>query len=172
VNRFLAIGLLLATRAWPAGAFSSAEWLAKCADDSDARRLAAAYIDCTSKVKTPAENVVFPLETWPDGLVKSRLRAQRAYLFVDTGFIWGQGVRVEQYKRDGKTPDGWLEAEACVVDRKTRTGWVNGRAHLNYGKCEVMGRGVYFSLEREYLRICAESEIHLKDVKLDTSKLR
>ena len=104
-------------------AFDSGKWLAERGDDSDMLRLRAAYEDCIKKIEAPAENIAFPLETYPDGTVKSRLRAGRAYMFLDTGFIWGENIRVEQYKSDGKTVEGFLTADNCIVDRKSKSGW-------------------------------------------------
>lgn len=147
-------------------AFSSEKWMAVRNDDSDMLRLRAAYADCVAKLALPAEDVVFPLETYPDGTVKSRLKAKRAQMFMDTGFIWGEGVRVEEYGADGKV-SGWLTAENCVVDRKTRTGWVEGAATLTYNDTVVKGRGVYFSFEREFIKIFSQSEIRAKGLKQD-----
>ena len=152
------------------GAFSSEQWLKERNDDSDMVRLRSAYATCKANVGQPAQDVVFPLETYPDGTVKSRLKAQRAQLFVDTGFIWGEGIRVEEYSRDGKV-SGWLEAENCVVDRSTRTGWVEGAATLNYQDTVVKGRGVYFSFDREFIKIFSQSEIRAKGLKTDARSL-
>ena len=147
-------------------AFSSERWLEERNDDSDVMRLRAAYATCEANKGQPAQNVVFPLETYPDGTVKSRLKAKRAQMFMDTGFIWGEGVRVEEYGADGKV-SGWLTAENCVVDRKTRTGWVEGAATLTYNDTVVKGRGVYFSFEREFIKIFSQSEIRAKGLKQD-----
>ena len=57
-------------------AFDSGKWLAERGDDSDMLRLRTAYEECVKKIEAPAENVAFPLESYPDGTVKSRLRAQ------------------------------------------------------------------------------------------------
>ena len=153
-----------------AGAFSSEQWLRERNDDSDMVRLRAAYATCKANAGQPAQDVVFPLETYPDGTVKSRLKAQRAQMFMDTGFIWGEGIRVEEYGRDGKV-SGWLEAENCVVDRGTRTGWVEGTATLSYNDTVVKGRGVYFSFDREFIKIFSQSEIRAKGLKTDARSL-
>lgn len=151
-------------------AFSSAKWLEERNDDSDMLRLRTAYADCVAKLAQPAENVAFPIETYPDGTVKSRLKAKRAQLFLDSGFIWGEGIRVEEYGRDGKVA-GWLAADNCVVDRNTRTGWVEGSATLSYNDTVVKGRGVYFSFDREFIKIFSQSEIRAKGLKQDTRSL-
>ena len=76
-----------------ATAFSSAKWLEERGDDSDVMRLRAAYAECVKKLEAPAENVQIPLETFPNGQVKSRVTARRAHVFQDTGFVWGEKVR-------------------------------------------------------------------------------
>ena len=136
--------LAFAVCAAAASAFDSGKWLAERGDDSDMLRLRTAYGECVKKVEAPAENVMFPLETYPDGTVKSRLRAGRAYMFLDTGFIWGENIRVEQYKADGKTIEGFLTADNCIVDRKSKSGWVQGNAHMDWDGTSIKGRGIYF----------------------------
>lgn len=154
-----------------ASAFSSAAWLAVRNDDGDMLRLRKAYAQCVAQVDAPAENVVFPLETFPDGTVKSRLKARRAQMFLDTGFIWGEGIRVEQYDTSGKIAS-LLEADNCLVDRKTKTGWVEGAARIRHGKSSVKGYGVHFSVEREFIKIFSKSEIRTQGLKLDPGKLK
>ena len=153
-------------------AFDSEKWLSERADDSDMVRLRVAYRDCVAKVESPAENVVFPLESFPDGSVKSRLRAVRAQMFTDSDFIWGEDILVEQYREAGST-NVWasLKAENCLVDRKTRTGWVEGSATMVYGDSSVKGRGIYFSLPREYIKILSNCEIRTKGAKFDPRSL-
>ena len=151
-------------------AFDSGKWLAERGDDSDMLRLRAAYEDCVKKIEAPAENVAFPLETYPDGTVKSRLRAGRAYMFLETGFIWGENIRVEQYKPDGKTIEGFLTADNCIVDRKSKSGWVHGNAHMDWDGTAIKGRGIYFSFEREFIKIFSQTEIRAKSLKLGSGK--
>ena len=161
----IAVGAMLSVYA-----FDSGKWLAERGDDSDMLRLRAAYEDCVKKIEAPAENVAFPLETYPDGTVKSRLRAGRAYMFLDTGFIWGENIRVEQYKPDGKTIEGFLTADNCIVDRKSKSGWVHGNAHMDWDGTAIKGRGIYFSFEREFIKIFSQTEIRAKSLKLGSGK--
>ena len=158
--------------AFAATAFNSEQWLAERSDDSDMVRLRVAYRDCVSKIEAPAENVSFPLETFPDGSVKSRLTAARAQMFPDTGYIWGEKIRVEQYKNPGAT-NVWanLAADNCIVDRKTKSGWVEGNATMVYGDSSVKGRGIYFSLPREFIKILSKCEIRTKGAKMDPRSL-
>lgn len=157
--------MLFGVCALPAMAFNSAEWLAACRDDKDMMRLQALYESCTTNSFTPAENVVLPLESYPDGTLKSRISAARAFIFIDTGIIWAEGLHVEQFKPDGVTLMGMLRAENCVVDRKTKSGWVKGQARLKWGEVSVSGKGVYFSLEREFIKIFKDSQISGKGLK-------
>ena len=169
--RFLIMTFAILTLA--AGhAFNSEKWLAERADDSDMLRLRTAYRDCVAKLESPAENVSFPLETFPDGSVKSRLTAARAQMFTDSDFIWGEKIRVEQYKEVGST-NVWasLVADNCIVDRKTKTGWVEGSAQMTYGDSSVKGRGIYFSLPREYVKILSNCEIRTRGAKFDPRSL-
>ena len=151
-------------------AFDSGKWLAERGDDSDMLRLRAAYEDCVRKIESPAENVSVPLEVHPDGTVKSRLRAGRAYMFLDTGFIWGENIRVEQYRPDGKTVEGFLTADNCIVDRKSKSGWVQGNAHMDWDGTSIKGRGIYFSFGREFIKIFSQTEIRARSLKLGSGK--
>lgn len=150
------ICLLVAMGAF--GGFSSAKWLEERGDDSDVLRLRAAYRDCVAKLESPAENVVIPLESFENGKVKSRVKAARAHIFKETGLLWGENVHVEQFREDGSLYAS-LDAENCVVDRKSRSGWVEGSAKMVYGESSVKGRGIYFSLSREFIKIFSQSEI-------------
>ena len=152
-------------------AFSSEKWLAERGDDSDRLRLRAAFEDCRKKLESPAEDVSIPLETYSDGTVKSRLTAGRAHIFPNSGFIWAEKIRVEQYREDGKTLAASLDAENCVVDRKTKSGWVEGGAQMVYGDSSVKGRGIYFSLTREFIKIFSQSEIRTKGGKVNPGSL-
>ena len=57
------------------------------------------------------------------------------------------------------------------MDRNTRTGWVEGLATLNYNDTVVKGRGVYFSFDREFIKIFSQSEIRAKGLKHDARSL-
>ena len=163
--------MLVVLGAAGASAFSSEKWLAERGDDSDMMRLRAAFEECRKKDEAPAEDVSIPLETYPDGTVKSRISAARANIFPNSGFIYAEKIRVEQYKEDGKTVSASLDAENCVVDRTTKSGWVQGAAQMVYGDSSVRGRGIYFSLTREFIKIFSESEIRTKGGKVNPGSL-
>ena len=170
-HRFLvwAAGVLVAGAA--VGAFSSERWLAERADDSDMLRLRAAFAECAKKVVAPAENVSMVLESYPDGKAKSRITAARAMIFSDSSYIWAEKIRLEQFDATGTNRTARLDAENCLVDRATKTGWVDGNADMLYGDATVKGRGIYFSLTREFIKIFSQSEIHTKGGKINPGRL-
>ena len=152
-------------------AFSSERWLAKRADDSDMLRLRAAFAECAKKTVAPAENVSMVLESYPNGAVKSRITAARATIFPDSSFIWAEDIHLEQFDSTGTNRTARLDAENCLVDRKTKTGWVDGNANMIYGDATVKGRGIYFSLESEFIKIFSQSEIRTKGGKIDPRRV-
>ena len=154
-----------------AAAFSSERWLAERADDSDMLRLRAAFAECAKKVVAPAENVSMVLESYPDGKAKSRITAARAMIFSDSSYIWAEKIRLEQFDATGTNRTARLDAENCLVDRATKTGWVDGNADMLYGDATVKGRGIYFSLTREFIKIFSQSEIRTKGGKINPGRL-
>ena len=154
-----------------AAAFSSERWLAKRADDSDMQRLRAAFAECAKKTTAPAENVSMVLESYTNGVVKSRITAARATIFPDSSFIWAENIHLEQFDATGTNLTAKLDAENCLVDRKSNTGWVDGNANMIYGDATVKGRGIYFSLESEFIKIFSQSEIRTKGGKIDPRRV-
>lgn len=110
----------------------------------------------------------FPIESHPDGSIKSVIVAEKAQFFLDTGFIWGTNVVVRQMSADGEV-EAEIKADNCVVDRSTKSGWVQGHAWARYLKNEVEGDGIYFSFSEEFATIYANTQIRAKDQKFDTS---
>ncbi len=146
-------------------AFDSTAWLAKRADlEHEIARLREAYRQCVQSLQTPAEDVTIPVETFPDGSVKFVIHAQKAQYFLASGLVWAEGVTVRKFKRDGVL-DLTLEAQNCVVDRLTKSGWAEGAATLTQGETVFRGRGVYFSSPEGYVRVTQDSDFDSKDLK-------
>ncbi len=163
----LCFGVLCGARGFDSGA-----WLTKRAMfDREAERLQAAYTNCVANLRTPAENVTVPIEHYPDGAVKASVTARKAQFFLDEGLVWCEGVCVRECGPDGRTERGRVEAESCVIDRETRSGWADGRARATYGRTTVEGRGIYFSFEEEFVKITSEVEITSRDLKFEGVKL-
>lgn len=142
-------------------AFDSASWMAGRAEHlREADRLRAAYRMCEVAVQSPAENVTVPVENHPDGSVKTSVFAKRAQFFLKEGLIWCSGVQIRQFREDG-TVESTIDADNCVVDRATRSGWAEGQASASYREqADLSGAGVYFSASDEYVMI--STNVHLK----------
>lgn len=144
-------------------AFDSAEWLGKRELLlREAERLRAAYSNCLSKVNTPAEDVTIPIETHDDGSVKVAVAAKRAQFFQKDGIIWAEGVVITKKAPDG-SQEMRVEAERCVVDRVTKSGWAEGRASFVQGGTKFGGRGVYFSSPESYVHVSESSDFETSD---------
>ena len=72
---------------------------------------------------------------------------------------------------DGKTVESFLTADNCIVDRKSKSGWVAGNAQMDWDGTNIKGRGIYFSFDREFIKIFSQTEIRTKALKLDAGKV-
>lgn len=150
----LSIEIAAVFAALAAFAFDSADWLdQRRMLDYEAERLCSAYAKYSEAATEPAESIAVPVEGFPDGSVKTSISAKKAQFFLNDGFIWGDGVEVREFKRDGSL-EAKIDADNCVVDRTTRSGWVEGHAHAEFrGEFSLDGDKVYFSAPEEYLKI-------------------
>lgn len=146
-------------------AFDSEAWLGKREMlTREAERLRAAYSNCTARVDQSAEGMVVPIETYPNGAIKYSIAAERAQFFLKEGLIWADGVVITQLDSDGKELSR-IEARSCVVDRDTKSGWVEGRARIVRDRTSFTGEGVYFSSPENYVISFESSRVESKDVK-------
>lgn len=147
-------------------AFDSGRWHQKRdAIMMEAERLRNAYRMCSENLETPAEDVVVPVETFPDGSVKLIVNARRAQYFLKEGLVWAEGVTVQKYKRDGGL-DTVITARRCVVDRVSRSGWAEGRAQVRHDRTVLSGENVYFSSPEGYVKVFDKAKIDSSDLKL------
>ncbi len=154
-----------------AGVFDVDGWFAhREARMADASRLRDAYARCVAALRNPAENVTVPVENYEDGSVKTVVHAERAQFFVDDAFVWGEGIEVKHFSALGDVV-ARLTAESCVIDRRAKCGWAEGRARVVYGGTSVEGDGIFFSIEDEYIIICAKTRIETKDLDFGGLKL-
>ena len=93
--------------------------------------------------------MTIPFERHADGSVKASVTAKKAQVFLDTGMIWGSEVVVSQFSTNG-VEEAHVEADGCVIDRVTKSGWVQGHARALHLGNEVEGDGIYFSFEEEF----------------------
>ena len=146
-------------------AFDSEAWLRKReAMAADAARLRDIYAHCVKSDMPPAEDVVVPVESHPDGSLKVVINAKRAKYFATRGVVWAEGVCVRKYRDDG-TLDAQIDARSCVVDRMSKSGWAEGAARFKKDKTTCTGEGVYFSSTNGYLKVYDKADIVSKDLK-------
>ena len=152
-------------------AFNSAEWMDKRELFArEAERLQAAYTNCVANLQTPADDVTIPVETFDDGSVKVMIFAKKAQYFLDKGLVWAEGVIVRRFKPDG-TLSARIEAQNCVVDRFSKSGWAEGPALVVHGKTTFRGKGVYFSSPEAYVKVLESSEVESADLKFGGAAL-
>ena len=163
MRTFVSLALCLFAAA-TAQAFDSAEWHGKREVLlREAERLQAAYSNCLASAQEPAEDIKVPVETFADGSVKTVVAAKRARFFMHTGLIWAEGVVIREFAPDG-SEESRIDAESCVVDRTTKSGWAEGPTRVRHGKTTFRGKGVYFSSPESYVRVFRDSEIDSTDL--------
>lgn len=163
MRRFIEI--LVCCLSLTASAFDSDAWLTKRELLSqEAERLRSTYTNLVRQVVSPATDVTVPFDTFPDGSVKTIIEAKKAQYFVNGGFVWAQNVMVRKFKRDGSL-DVQIDARECLVDRYTKSGWVEGPARLTMDKTVMDGENVYFSSPEGYVRTTRNARIVSEDLK-------
>ena len=146
-------------------AFSMADWTGRREMlTREAERLQVAYSNCVAQAMEPAEGIVVPVETHPDGAVKLSIAAKRAKMFIKEGLVWAEGVVIRKLDENG-AEDSRIEASSCVFDRNTKSGWVSGTTRMTRGKTVFSGRDVYFSSPEDYLMSFGGSSISSEDLK-------
>ncbi len=154
-----------------AQAFDAAAWFEKRTMlGQEADRLRVEYSFYAQKVESPAENLILPLEKFPNGAIKTLLKAKKAQIFLEKGYVWAEGVEVEEFEKDGRRR-GFFSAESCLVDRSTKSGWISGHAHAVYDQTTLDGDSVYFSFSEEYVKLYDAVRIEQNDVKVKGVRL-
>lgn len=153
------VNIFFALAALSVSAFDSEAWLSKRGEMTrTAMALKKRYAECAAKATEPAENVAIPLESHPDGSVKSSVFARKAQFFLESGLVWCEGVVVRELKADGSQV-ARIDAQNCIVDRNTKSGWAQGRVRAIYGGTTLEGEGVYLSFSNEFVIITDKAKI-------------
>jgi len=118
---------------------------------------------------TPVENLTLPLDYYDNGRMKAVLHAVKAQMF-DDGLIFSEGVVVDLFTVDGKS-DGRLTADACLFNRQDKHGYSEGIVHLVKGSDRIKGRGMYFSIDEQFIKILSECEIRTSRIPLKLGRL-
>lgn len=137
---------------------------------ADEARLRGEYAKCVKKLNKPSEGIVVPVESHPNGALKVDVYAGKAQFFDNESVVWCGEVTVREYDVGGNVKME-LKADACVVDRRTKSGWVEGFASGRYEKTKISGCGIYFSFSEEFVKISSKVEIVSSDIKFEGVEL-
>lgn len=147
-------------------ASAPSEWLdkremLKC----EAERLRTAYQTHLARVDEPAEAVTIPLDTYEDGSVKMIIVAKKAQLFAREDFVLAWDLVIRKLDEKGVELSR-VEAERCLVDRATKSGWCDGPVRIANEKTTFTGENVYFSSLEGYVMSLTKSKLVSTDMKL------
>lgn len=134
------------------------------------RKLAERWQTLQQGMTTPVENILIPIAHYPSGRIRAQLSAGRAQIFLD-GVIFAEGVTVHLLTESGAR-SGEFSAESCVFNRKGKVGYCKGRISMALEGDHVVGRDMYFSFERQYIKILSECEIRTHRVNGSFGRLR
>lgn len=146
-------------------AFDSAAWLQKREIMTrEAERLEALYQKYSAELDSPATDIFIPIETFPDGSIRSSVKAKKAQYHLDDGYLWGEDVIIERFNEKGKV-ESMIKADHVLVDRQTKSGWIEGTAIIYHEGTICRGFGVYFSSPEGYILSKSKSKIISKGLK-------
>lgn len=137
---------------------------------ADEERLKLEFEKCLTKLDKPSEGIVVPVENHPNGSLKVDIYAGKAQFFEKEAIVWCGDVIVREYDLNGNVKVE-VEADACVVDRKTKSGWIKDFANGRYDKTKIRGCGIYFSFPEEFVKISSKVEIESSDIKFEGVEL-
>lgn len=152
-------------------AFDSTAWFARREVlTREAERLKAQYAAALKRIDSPAEDVNIPLETQSDGAITLSIAAKKAQIFIKEDLVWAESVIIRKFSEDGKE-FARIEADNCLFDRTTKSGWAEGRAVVAHGATAFRGEDVYFSAAEGYVMALKKSKIISRDLKLGGATL-
>lgn len=134
------------------------------------RPLAGRWSEVKASMTSPVENLQLPLEYHANGRIKAVLRAEKAQIFLD-GLIFAEGVSVELLTETG-LPDGRLTAAGCLFDRNAKHGYCEGAVSVEKSGDRLKGRGMYFSIEAQFIKILADCEIRTRRIRNNFGRLQ
>lgn len=167
--RLAAACLLWGCAAW-AGADDPdvARWFNRHPDEIW-RPLAEKWASSKAAMTSPVENLMLPLDYHANGRMKAVLRAARSQI-VSEGLIYAEVVSVDLLTEEG-LPDGQLRADGCLFDRVNKQGYCEGEVSVVKGSDRIKGRGMYFSIEAQFIKILSECEIRTRRIPLKLGRL-
>lgn len=133
------------------------------------RPLAEKWPAAQAAMTAPVEKLVLPLDHYPNGRARAIFRAEKSQLLSD-GLIYAEGVAVDLLTESGE-PDGRLTAEGCLFDRTKKEGYCEGLVSVVKGSDRLKGRGMYFSIEAQFIKILSECEIRTRRIPVKVGRL-
>lgn len=118
-------------------------------------------------VELPMENIRLPVQLYPDGSLKTEIRAAQASMPQPNGDVVGRNVMVMLYKPGGKTLEGRIWAESCRFNHSKGTADSEGRVRLEREGVCITGQGFDWNAKEEVVRI--HNDVR---VEMDRSKVR
>ena len=95
--------------------------------------------------------------------MRTVVAAKRAQFFLHEGLVWAEGVKIRKFRADG-SQEALVEAERCVVDRSTKSGWAQGKALVVHGGTVFRGEDVYFSSPESFVHVGRNMEMESDDI--------
>ncbi len=145
-------------------------WFNRHDDDAFLNELKAKWGPIKTAMTAPVENLMLPLEYHPNGRIKAILQAKKAQIFPD-GLIFAEGVRIQMLTESG-APDGLLTAEGCLFDREKKLGYCEGLVSVVKDGDRLKGCGMYFSIERQFIKILSECEIRTSRMRNNFGRIK
>ncbi len=109
----------------------------------------------------PLEDTSFPVAHYPNGNVRAQLKADHAFLPPDEDdFVRGHGVIVEMFSELGRF-EGMFQADNCIYDRSTRSGYSEGNVLILYRNVEITGSNMMWHVVNRNARILSRSKVVL-----------
>lgn len=169
--RFVASGLLLGACCWCARGDENPEVAKFFArhPDSAWRPFADKWAAAKASMTFPVENLMLPLEYYGSGRLKTVLRAKRSQMCPD-GLLYAEDVQVVMLTESGE-PDGRIMASDCLFDRQTKRGYCDGNVNVVKGTDRLKGRGMYFSIDEQFIKILSECEIRTFRIPMKLGRL-
>ena len=166
---WLAAGVLFGGRlASGAGDPDVDRWFQRHSDQAW-RPLADKWGASKAAMTSPVENLMLPLDYHPNGRMKAVLRAVKSQIVAE-GLIYAEGVSVDLLTESGEQ-DGRLTADGCLFDRVNKHGYCEGAVSVVKGSDRIKGRGMYFSIEAQFIKILSECEIRTTRIPLKLGRL-
>lgn len=135
----------------------------------------------SSEGDIPLEDVSFPLASYPDGSVRVQFMASHALLPQDEkAYVRAKGVYMEMFEpspqqeaqaKGAHVLDGVFQADNCIFDRATRTGYCEGWVRLQYRNVKITGTNMVWDMESRNAKILSGARVVVNRFMQDVGKV-